>query len=110
MKSSTATTEKEESHLMNRMRPIHPGEVLREEYLKPLDMSANALAHAIGVPANRVSGILAGKRSVTADSALRLARAFGTSPEFWLNLQAAHDLRVAQRANGAAFRAVKRVA
>jgi addiction module HigA family antidote len=95
---------------MNRMRAIHPGEILGEEFLKPLGMSANALAHAIGVPANRVSGIVGGKRSVTADSALRLSRAFGTTPEFWLNLQAAHDLRVAEQQGGKALRAVKRVA
>jgi addiction module HigA family antidote len=80
----------------NRMRPVHPGEILREEYLAPMKMSANALAHALHVPANRVSAILAGRRSVTADTALRLARALGTSPQFWLNLQQAHDLRVAE--------------
>ena len=95
---------------MNRMRLIHPGEILGEEFLKPLGISANALAHAIGVPANRVSGILGGKRSITADSALRLSRAFGTTPEFWLNLQIAHDLRVAEKASRTALRAVKRVA
>jgi addiction module HigA family antidote len=94
---------------MNRMRPIHPGEILREEYLVPLGMSANALAHAIGVPANRVSAILAGRRAVTADSALRLARAFGTSAEFWLNLQIAHDLRVAERESGPSVRSVRPV-
>jgi addiction module HigA family antidote len=80
----------------NRMRPIHPGEILREEFLAPLKMSANALAAAISVPANRVSTIAIGKRAVTADTALRLARFFGTTPEFWLNLQQAHDLRVAE--------------
>ncbi len=95
---------------MNRMRPIHPGEILREEYLEPLGLSANALARALGVPANRISAILAGKRNISADSALRLGRAFGTSPEFWLNLQVAHDLRVAERESGSALRAVKRVA
>jgi antitoxin HigA-1 len=94
---------------MNRMRPIHPGEILREEYLAPLGMSANVLAHAIGVPANRVSAILAGRRAVTADSALRLARAFGTSAEFWLNLQTAHDLRVAERESGPSVRSVRPV-
>jgi addiction module HigA family antidote len=94
---------------MNRMRPIHPGEILREEYLVPLGMSANALARAIGVPANRVSAIIAGKRGLTADSALRLGRAFGTSPEFWLNLQAAHDLRLAERDSGPSVRKVRPV-
>jgi len=77
----------------NGMRPIHPGEILREEYLVPLDMSANALAQALGVPANRISAIVAGERGVTADTALRLARAFGTTPEFWLNLQQSYELR-----------------
>ena len=74
--------------MKNKMRPIHPGEILREEYLVPLALSANALAQTLGVPANRISGIIAGKRSVTADTALRLARAFKTSPELWLNLRA----------------------
>jgi addiction module HigA family antidote len=95
--------------MRNRMRPIHPGEILREEYLVPLGMSANALAHALAVPANRVSAILAGKRAVTADTALRLARALDTSPEFWLNLQQAHDLRLAEKAAGPSVRAVRRV-
>ena len=78
------------------MRPIHPGEILREEYLAPLGMSANALAHAIGVPANRISDVIRAKRAVTADTALRLARALKTSPQFWLNLQQSYDLRVAE--------------
>jgi addiction module HigA family antidote len=93
----------------NGMRPIHPGEVLREEYLAVLGMSSNALATALGVPANRVSAIVAGKRAVTATTALLLARAFGTSPEFWLNLQQAYDLRVAEREGAAAIRAVRPV-
>ena len=79
------------------MRPIHPGEILREEYLVPLDLSSNALAQAIGVPANRITEIVAEKRSVTADTALRLARALGTTPEFWLNLQQSYELRLAQQ-------------
>jgi len=80
----------------NGMRPIHPGEILLEEYLKPLEMSARKLADAIDVPPNRVSAIIAGEREVTPDTALRLGRAFDTSPEFWLNLQQTHDLRVAE--------------
>ena len=79
------------------MRPIHPGEILREEFLLPLRMSAHALSQAIRVPATRVNDIVNGKRGVTADTALRLARYFGNSPEFWLNLQAAHDLRTTER-------------
>jgi addiction module HigA family antidote len=78
--------------LRNQMRPIHPGEILREEFLVPLKLSANAL----GVPPNRVSTIVAEKRDVTADTAIRLARHFGTTPELWLNLQQAYDLRRAE--------------
>src|SRR5262249_15538194 len=94
---------------MNRMRPIHPGEILREEYLKPLDMSANVLAQALGVPTNRISLIMAEKRAVTADTALRLSRALGTSPEFWLNLQTAYDLRLAEKRSGAKIRAMRTI-
>ena len=79
------------------MRPIHPGEILREEFLGPLDMSANVFAHAICVPANRVSAILNEERGVTADTALRLAQALGTTPQFWMNIQQSYDLRTAQQ-------------
>jgi antitoxin HigA-1 len=79
----------------------HPGEVLSEEFLKPLDMSANALAMALRVPATRIGAIVKGERSVTADTALRLARFFGTSPEFWMSMQATHDLTKARRERGA---------
>ncbi|HWH39946.1 MAG TPA: HigA family addiction module antitoxin [Usitatibacter sp.] len=81
----------------NKMRPIHPGEILREEFLIPLGMSAHALSQAIRVPATRVNDIVNGRRGVTADTALRLARYFGNSAEFWLNVQAAYDLRTAER-------------
>ena len=80
---------------MARVR-THPGEVLKEDYLVPLGMSARALAGQLGVPANRVSEIVRGERDITADTALRLSRYFGTDPRFWLNLQAAHDLSKAQ--------------
>jgi addiction module HigA family antidote len=70
----------------------HPGEMLQEEFLRPLGMSVNALALSLRVPANRIGAIVNGKRAVTADTALRLARFFGNSPEFWMNLQAMHDL------------------
>jgi addiction module HigA family antidote len=83
----------------NKMRPIHPGEILREE-LDELGLSARALAAALKVPTNRITAILNQRRGITADTALRLARFFGTSPEFWLNLQNAHDLRLAQRSDG----------
>jgi addiction module HigA family antidote len=81
----------------NRMRPIHPGEILREDFLLPLGMSANALAQALHVPANRITMLAGEKRAMTADTALRLARYFGTSPEFWLDLQKAHELRLAEQ-------------
>ena len=79
----------------------HPGEILSEEFLKPLGMSANALALSLRVPATRVGAILKGERGVTADTALRLARFFDTSPEFWLNLQSLHDLTRAKTEKGA---------
>ena len=85
----------------NNMRPIHPGEILREEFLAPLDMSANALALALKVPAPRINDIVREKRAITPDTALRLARYFGTTPEFWLNLQTAYDLRRARSELGA---------
>jgi antitoxin HigA-1 len=82
----------------------HPGEVLGEEFLKPLGMSANALALALRVPATRIGAIVKGERSVTADTALRLARFFGTSPEFWMNLQAMHDLTKTRLESGVAIK------
>ena len=82
----------------------HPGEVLSEEFFNPLGMSANALAMALHVPATRIGAILKGERSVTADIAPRLARFFGTSPEFWMNLQAMHDLTKVRLETGAAIK------
>jgi addiction module HigA family antidote len=81
----------------NLLEPIPPGEVLYEEFMKPLGVSINALAREISVPPNRVSDIVNGKRSITADTALRLGKYFGVSPEVWLGLQADYDLRVAKR-------------
>ncbi|HEY4721119.1 MAG TPA: HigA family addiction module antitoxin [Anaerolineae bacterium] len=81
-----------------KLRPIHPGEVLLEEFLKPMNLSQNRLALDIGVPARRINEIVLGKRSVTVDTALRLARYFGTSPQFWLGLQMDYDLDVAMDA------------
>jgi antitoxin HigA-1 len=78
----------------------HPGEMLSEEFLKPLGMSVNALALALRVPATRIGAIVKGERSVTADTALRLSRFFGTSAEFWVNLQAMHDLTKARLESG----------
>ena len=79
------------------LEPIPPGEILYEELMKPLGVSINALARESAVPPNRVSDIVNGKRSITADTALRLGKYFGVSPELWLGLQADYDLRVARR-------------
>jgi addiction module HigA family antidote len=84
----------------NKMRPIHPGEVLREEFLAPLGMSANALAMALHVPAPRINDIVRERRAVTTDTALRLARYFDTTAQFWLNLQTAFDLKIAEGESG----------
>ena len=80
---------------MNGMRPVHPGEILSEE-LEELGLSANAFAKTLGVPTNRITAILNGQRGVTADTALRLARYFGTGPQMWLNLQKTYELRQAE--------------
>jgi addiction module HigA family antidote len=81
----------------NNLRAIHPGEILREEFLVPLRMSANALAMALHVPAPRINDIVRERRTVTPDTALRLARYFDTTAQFWLNLQSAFDLKQAER-------------
>ncbi len=83
----------------NGMRPVHPGEVLREDYLVPLNKSVNALAKALNVPAPRINDIVRERRGVTADTAMRLARYFGGDARSWLNLQTAYDLRVAEIEN-----------
>lgn len=77
-----------------KLKPIHPGEVLLEEFLRPMGLSQNRVALDIGVPARRINEIVLGKRRITADTALRLARFFGTSPQFWLGLQMDYDLDV----------------
>jgi addiction module HigA family antidote len=82
------------------MRPIHPGEILREEFLAPLEMTANALAMRLHVPAPRINDIVRERRSVTPDTALRLARCFDTSAQFWLNLQSSYDLKLAEIEGG----------
>ncbi|MDA0368181.1 MAG: HigA family addiction module antitoxin [Proteobacteria bacterium] len=79
-----------------KLKPIPPGEVLHEEFMKPAALSANALARSLDVPPNRISGIVRGDRSITADTALRLGRYFTTTPGFWLNLQTRFDLETAQ--------------
>lgn len=88
LKSATTT--------VDRLPPVHPGEILTEEFMNPLSLSSRALAERLGVPANRVSEIVAGRRSISGDTALRLSAAFGTTPEFWMNLQSAWSLETAR--------------
>jgi addiction module HigA family antidote len=87
--------------------PIHPGEVLLEEFLAPLDVTQHRLAIAIGVPPRRINEIVHGKRRITADTALRLARYFGTTDRFWLNLQTRHDLEIERDQLGAALEQIQ---
>jgi addiction module HigA family antidote len=82
--------------MTDKIPPVHPGEVLHEDYLIPKGISQNQLALSMRVPSNRISEIIQGKRAITAETALRLARAIGTSPDFWLNLQMYYDLRIAE--------------
>lgn len=82
------------------MRPVHPGEVLREDYLKPLEMSANALATALKVPASRINDIVLERRGVTVDTALRLTRFFGGDVQTWMNLQIAYEIKSAEKTLG----------
>lgn len=93
LRSSTTTSRKSRS-LAGKLSPVHPGEVLFEEFLKPMGISQYRLAKDISVPPRRINEVVLRKRSVTADTALRLARYFGTSEQFWLNLQAEYDLDV----------------
>ena len=79
---------------MTKMRPIHPGEILKEDFMELLGLTGNRLALDLRVPATRIHEIVNGRRSITADTALRLARYFGTSAEFWMNLQAQYDIRI----------------
>lgn len=98
MTSKSSTTTKRAAP--NLLQPIPPGEILLEEFMRPLGISINALARAIVVPPNRVSAIVNGKRAITADTALRLGKYFGVSPEIWLDLQSDYDLRLARRTVG----------
>jgi antitoxin HigA-1 len=83
--------------IKNGMRAVHPGEVLREDYLKPLGLSANALAKKLNVPASRINDIVLERRGVSADTALRLTRCFGGDAQSWLNLQTIYDLKVCEK-------------
>jgi addiction module HigA family antidote len=95
---------------MKKLPNIHPGEVLLSEFLEPLCISQNALARAAGVSPRRINEIVLGKRSVTADTAVRIAAALGTSERFWLNLQADYDLEQAHHALGDAVQKIERIA
>ena len=95
---------------MAKLKNIHPGEILLEEFLVPMDISQNALARAIAVPPRRVNEIVLGKRAITADTALRLARYFGTSEQFWMGLQSDFDLEEARKQLGRKIESIERVA
>jgi addiction module HigA family antidote len=90
-----------------RLKPLHPGEVLREEFLRPLELSAGQVAKAIGVPRTRIERLAAEQVELSADSALRLARYFGTSPDFWMALKSRHERERAEDALGNALRDIK---
>jgi addiction module HigA family antidote len=83
---------------MDRLKNVHPGEILIEEFLRPMEISQTRLAHSIGVPPRRINEIVLGKRGITADTALRLAKVFGTSVQFWMGLQDEYEVREAQSA------------
>ncbi len=99
-----ATTDFSDIATGNSLDPVAPGTILLHDFMEPLNLSANALANALHVPANRITGILHATRGITADTALRLARYFGTTPQFWMNLQRNHELRRAEAESGARIR------
>ena len=107
LKSSTITAPRRKA-TKDRLPPIHPGEMLREEFLVPMGLSANALALAIRVPATRVNEIVNERRGITADTALRLGRFFRMTPEFWMNLQSHYDLECVRHASeGDIYRSIR---
>ena len=109
MKTATKLPQKTPAQSpVNGMRPIHPGEVLREEFLLPMGLSAHALAMALQVPAPRINDIVRERRTVTVDTALRMAHYFGTSPDFWLGLQADFDMARARASMGTALARIVR--
>jgi antitoxin HigA-1 len=93
--------------MTKQLPPIHPGEILREEFMVPMDLSSNALANALGITAARVNEIAREKRGITADTALRLSRYFGSSAEFWMNLQKDYELESARREIGNALEHIR---
>ncbi|MBJ7310336.1 HigA family addiction module antitoxin [Rugamonas sp. CCM 8940] len=94
---------------MAKLKNIHPGEILLEEFLKPMGISQNALARAIGVPSRRINDIVLEKRGISADTALRLARTFGTSESFWMGLQVDFELEKARQEIGTHLKAIQRL-
>ncbi len=94
---------------MTKMKPLHPGEVLLEEFLKPMGITPYRLAKDIGVPTNRITGIVNGERSLSADTALRLSQYFGTSAKVWVGLQADYDLSIAAANSNSAIRRIEPV-
>lgn len=101
MKSRSSTTTKVAKGFSKPLAPVHPGEILSEDFMTPIGLSANQLALSLRIPANRITAIIAGKRGITADTALRLARYFRTSAELWMGLQADYDLQLERDLNGA---------
>lgn len=95
------------SHMM--LNPMHPGEVLREEFMKPLGLSAYRIAKSIGVPPNRIQDIVREKRNITPSTALRLAKFFGNSPEFWMNLQNHYDFEEEIQRSGEELKAIEKI-
>jgi len=93
--------------MSRKISPVHPGEILMEEFLKPMELSQNRLAKALSVPARRINEIVLGKRAVTADTALRLGKYFDMEPEFWLNLQKRYELELAKDKIGDTLKVVK---
>ncbi len=87
--------------MSHKLAPVHPGEILSEDYMVPIGLTANQLAMSLRIPANRITAIIAGKRGITADTALRLARYFGTSAEMWIDLQGDYDLQTERDRHGA---------
>lgn len=92
--------------MVKKLAPVHPGEVLREDFLVPMQLSAGALARIVGVPRTRIERLVNGQTALTADTALRLARAFGTTPAFWMGLQAQYDLERAEDELGAGLKKI----